>query len=92
MERNAAYSFFVFLAGVVFAETFRRCERKSSAFGVNIVGAVAGGLGQNVSSIVGLKALLLLAAGFYAFAALCGLLGERSNGTAEPAAAPAIQA
>ena len=41
-----------------------------------------GRLGQNVSFIVGLKALLLLASVFYAFAVLCGLLGERSNGTA----------
>jgi len=69
---SLAYSFPVFFAGVLFAEAFRRCERKSSAFGANIVGAVAGGLAQNVSFVVGLKALLLLAVAFYAAAALFG--------------------
>ena len=69
---SLAYCFPVFAAGIVFTETFRRCERKSSAFGANIVGAVAGGLAQNISFIVGLKALLLAAAFFYALAAFCG--------------------
>ncbi len=69
---SLAYCFPVFAAGIVFTETFRRCERKSSAFGANIVGAVAGGLAQNISFIVGLKALLLAAALFYALAAFCG--------------------
>lgn len=73
---SVAYSVPVFFAGVVFTETFRRCERKSSAFGANIVGAVAGGLAQNVSFIVGVKALLLLAAVFYVSTALCGMLGQ----------------
>jgi hypothetical protein len=48
--------------------------QKSSAFGANIVGAVAGGLAQNISFILGMKALLLTAAFFYALAALAGLL------------------
>jgi spermidine synthase len=69
---SLAYCFPVFAAGIVFTETFRRCQRKSSAFGANIVGAVAGGLAQNISFIVGLKALLLAAVFFYALAAFCG--------------------
>ncbi len=68
----AAYGLPVFFAGVIFTETFRRCEDKSRSFGSNIVGAVAGGLAQNASFVIGLKALLLLAAIFYLFAAVCG--------------------
>jgi spermidine synthase len=68
-----AYCIPLFFAGVIFAETFRKCENKSNAFGSNIIGAVAGGLAQNSSFIVGLKALLLLAAVFYALAAFFNL-------------------
>jgi hypothetical protein len=65
-----AYCAPVFFSGVIFAGTFRRIENKSSAFGSNILGAVAGGLTQNISFVIGLKALLLLAAGFYALAGI----------------------
>jgi SAM-dependent methyltransferase len=68
----AAYGFPIFFAGVIFTESFRRCEDKSGSFGSNIVGAVVGGLGQNVSFMIGLKALLLLAVILYLLAALCG--------------------
>lgn len=71
---SVAYSFPVFFAGVVFTETFRRCERKSNAFGANIVGAVAGGLAQNISFIIGMKGVLLVAALFYVSASLCSLI------------------
>jgi len=67
----AAYGFPIFFAGIIFTESFRRCEDKSGSFGSNIVGAVAGGLAQNVSFVIGLKALLLLAGVFYLLAALC---------------------
>jgi hypothetical protein len=64
-----AYGVPIFFAGLIFADTFRRCQNKSSAFGSNIIGAVAGGLAQNLSFVIGLKALLVLAAVFYALAA-----------------------
>lgn len=76
---SAAYSAPVFCAGIIFTETFRRCDRKSSAFGANIVGAVAGGLAQNVSFIFGMKALLILAAIFYGSAAVCNFLPQRQK-------------
>jgi spermidine synthase len=66
----AAYCIPVFFAGVIFADNFRNCQNRSTAFGSNIIGAVAGGLAQNLSFVVGLKALLLLAAVFYGLAAL----------------------
>jgi hypothetical protein len=61
-----AYAFPVFLAGIIFTEGFRQTSKKSEAFGANILGAVAGGLAQNVSFILGIKMLLLLAIFFYA--------------------------
>jgi spermidine synthase len=64
----AAYSFPILFAGIIFTESFRRCQDKSASFGSNIVGAVAGGLAQNISFVIGLKALLLLAAIFYLLA------------------------
>jgi spermidine synthase len=76
---SIAYLFPIFFAGIVFTESFRRCQRKSSAFGANIVGAVAGGLAQNISFVVGMKALLPLAALFYAGAGLIGMFEVRQT-------------
>jgi spermidine synthase len=89
---SIAYLFPVFFAGIIFTEAFRRCARKSSAFGANIVGAVAGGLAQNASFIFGMKALLLLAALFYAAAAVMGMLEERQGSLQEVSPkAPSLQ-
>ncbi|PYU98098.1 MAG: hypothetical protein DMG26_19565 [Acidobacteria bacterium] len=87
---SVAYSIPVFFAGIIFAEVFRRFPQKSHAFGANIVGAVAGGLAQNASFIVGMKALLLIAALFYASAGLCGLLGARQRRPEEVLVSPRI--
>ena len=59
-----------FFAGVIFTESFRQFEGRSDVFGANMLGAVAGGLAQNLSFIVGMKALLLVAAVVYGGAAL----------------------
>lgn len=74
-----AYLIPIFLAGIIFTESFRRTPRKAAAFGANIVGAVAGGLAQNVSFIVGMNALLILAALFYAAAVLVTTLGQKAT-------------
>jgi len=71
---SIAYAIPVFFAGIIFTEAFRRYAQKSAAFGANIVGAVAGGLAQNISFIFGMKILLICAAFFYISAALCGML------------------
>ena len=71
---SIAYAVPVFFAGVIFTESFRSHAEKSAAFGANIVGAVAGGLTQNVSFIFGMKILLVFASLFYIAAAVCGLL------------------
>jgi hypothetical protein len=84
----SAYCIPIFFAGLIFAETFRKCQNKSAAFGSNIIGAVAGGLAQNLSFVIGLKALLLLAAVFYGLAASFALFGgDRTKESHEPVAA-----
>jgi len=65
-----AYCIPVFFAGIIFTESFRRFAGSSGAFGANMLGAVAGGLAQNLSFIFGMKALLLIAALVYGAAAL----------------------
>jgi spermidine synthase len=72
-----AYCVPVFFAGVIFTESFRRFHGRSDAFGANMLGAVAGGLAQNLSFIVGMKALLLIAAIVYGGAAFVGIARPR---------------
>jgi spermidine synthase len=59
----------VFFAGLLFAARFRVCTSKSSALGANMLGAVVGGLMENISLITGMRALLLVALCFYCLAA-----------------------
>jgi spermidine synthase len=70
---SIAYAVPVFFAGIIFTESFSRHAEKSAAFGANIVGAVAGGLAQNLSFIFGMKVLLIFASVFYASALFFGL-------------------
>jgi len=88
---SLAYAVPVFFAGVIFTASFQAAAQKSSAFAANIVGAVAGGLAQNLSFITGMKMLLVVAAVFYASAATCGWLLPRQaeSGPAAAATAPA---
>jgi spermidine synthase len=72
----------ILFAGIIFAELFRRLEGNNAAFGANMLGAVAGGLAQNLSFIFGMKALLLLAALLYA--AVCVLQISRKAGVPTP--------
>jgi hypothetical protein len=85
---SAAYSTSLFFAGVLFTEMFRREERKSSAFGANLVGAVAGGLSQNISFLTGMKSLLLLEELFYGVAGLWQLLKLNPDAGVTPAPIP----
>jgi hypothetical protein len=60
----------IFFAGIIFTENFSRVSGSSGAFGANMLGAVAGGLAQNLSFLFGMRELLLIAVLFYAVAAL----------------------
>jgi spermidine synthase len=60
----------IFFAGLVFAGEFRKVESPSAALGANMLGAVVGGLLENISLVTGLRALLLVAFFLYGVAAL----------------------
>ena len=65
----------IFLASLIFATAFRQAEAPDRAFGANILGAVAGGLLENLSLLLGLQALYLVAAALYVLSYLT--LGRR---------------
>ncbi|MGA8617307.1 MAG: hypothetical protein WB660_02135 [Candidatus Sulfotelmatobacter sp.] len=66
----------VVLAGILFASEFRVAESPSAALGANMLGAVAGGLLENLSLLFGMRALLLVAIGVYCLAGV-GLWREK---------------
>lgn len=62
------FSIPVLLAGILFSSEFRQTISPSSALNANVLGAVVGGLLENSSLIIGLRALLLIAIGIYCVA------------------------
>jgi SAM-dependent methyltransferase len=60
----------IFFAGLLFASEFRAADSPAAALGANMLGAVVGGLLENLSLIIGMKALLLVAALLYSVAGL----------------------
>jgi spermidine synthase len=64
----AVFSLPVFFAGILFSSEFKRTTSPSSALNANVLGAVAGGLLENLSLVYGLRALLLLAIVLYCVA------------------------
>jgi spermidine synthase len=66
----AVFAVPIFFAGLLFASEFRAADSPAAALGANMLGAVVGGLLENLSLIVGMKALLLVAAMLYALAGL----------------------
>lgn len=67
---TAVFAIPVFFAGILFASEFRSVESPSAALGANMLGAVAGGLLENLSFLFGMRALLLVAIGLYCLAAV----------------------
>jgi hypothetical protein len=63
----------IFFAGILFASAFQRARNTSAAFGANLLGALAGGILENLSMIYGVAFLNLLALSIYllSIAALC---------------------
>jgi SAM-dependent methyltransferase len=72
-----AFTVPVFFAGLLFAEEFRTADSPSSALAANMLGAVCGGLLENLSLVVGMRALLLITISLYLLAA-CGLRWRNS--------------
>jgi len=54
-------------SGIIFVRSFANASDKSSALGANLIGALAGALLQSITFVIGIKALLLVVAGFYLF-------------------------
>ena len=52
-------------SGIVFIRSFAATPRKDLALGANLFGALVGGLLQPITFLIGVKALLLIVAGFY---------------------------
>jgi SAM-dependent methyltransferase len=61
----------MFLAGIVFAASFKRVPDAARALGFNLFGAVMGALLELLSTITGVKALVLIAIGLYAASYWC---------------------
>ena len=66
----AVFSVPVFFAGMLFSLEFRMASSPSAALGANILGAVVGGLLENLSLALGMRALLLLSIGLYCLAGI----------------------
>jgi len=77
----------VFFAGLLFACEFRSTRLASAALAANMLGAVVGGLMENLSLVTGLRALLLIAALFYVVAGL-GLGNSELKNARAPREAP----
>jgi hypothetical protein len=60
----------IIFAGVVFAATFKRTRHPDLAFGVNIAGAMVGGLAEYSSMLLGFQHVALVAILFYALSAV----------------------
>ena len=65
---TAVFAVPVFFAGILFATEFRKAESPSAALGANMLGAVVGGLLENLSLLFGMRALLLVAMLLYCLA------------------------
>jgi len=66
----------VFFAGLLFSVEFRAVEWPSAALGANILGAVVGGLLENLSLVMGMHALLLVTLILYCLAGVGLLRGK----------------
>jgi len=52
-------------SGIIFIRSFAAAKEKNNALGANLIGALVGALMQSITFIIGIKALLLVVAGFY---------------------------
>lgn len=74
----AVFSVPVFFAGLLFAMQFKKVASPSAALGANILGAVLGGLLENLSLLLGMRGLLPVTILLYCFAAL-GIWSQRKT-------------
>jgi spermidine synthase len=60
----------IFFAGIIFAACFDRSQAADVDFGVNIAGAMFGGLAEYASTLLGFQHLVLIAVAFYLLSAV----------------------
>ncbi|HEV2826236.1 MAG TPA: hypothetical protein VGW76_01450 [Pyrinomonadaceae bacterium] len=78
----------ILFAGVIFAASFRRTSEPDRAFGVNIAGAMMGGLAEYSSMLLGFQYVVLVAILFYALSAIG--LRKADDAMEESASEPAV--
>jgi len=66
----------VFFAGIIFSSELGRRSDAAAALGSNLCGAVVGGLLENLSMLMGLKAVVMLALVFYLVSMLVAIRNE----------------
>jgi hypothetical protein len=74
----------VLFAGILFSTEFRLAESPGAALGANMLGAVAGGLLENLSLLFGMRALLLLAIAVYCVAGVALWSRHRTRALPQP--------
>ncbi|MFN2516453.1 MAG: spermidine synthase [Pyrinomonadaceae bacterium] len=77
----------ILFAGVIFAASFKRTAFPDRAFGINIAGAMVGGLAEYSSMLLGFQHVVLVAIVFYLLSAI-GLRQKESDAIAETSADP----
>ena len=81
-----AFAVPIFFAGVIFSSELRTRGDASAALGSNLCGAVVGGLLENLSMMIGLKAIGLLALVIYLVSLQVALRGKAAVRTGAPGA------
>ncbi|HET7890997.1 MAG TPA: hypothetical protein VFL34_05705 [Candidatus Sulfotelmatobacter sp.] len=76
----AIFSVPVVFAGLLFSLEFRRVATPGAALGANVLGAAVGGLLENCSLLMGMRALLPITAGIYCVAAIAAAHRQHRNG------------
>lgn len=71
----------IFLANLAFSQRFKDVATSTTAFGMNLLGAILGGVLEYSALVVGYRALALLAAALYGLAFLFGRSHMRAGST-----------
>jgi spermidine synthase len=79
----------ILFAGVIFAASFKRTAEPDRAFGLNIAGAMVGGLAEYSSMLLGFQYVVLVAILFYTVSAI-GLKRAGDETVDEDVIAPAV--
>jgi hypothetical protein len=72
----------IFFAAFIFAHSYKQASNPDLAFASNLLGAVAGGLLEYSSLVIGFRSLLLIALGLYALSYIALLLPMRKAAAA----------